>query len=188
MYICDSRIAIYLLYFEGYMKIHQGIRPHDVVILLKMITIRKHNWYLKDLAAELKISQSEVSESLNRSKIAGFLSHDKRVVDRESLVEFLAHGLKYAFPEEPGKIVRGFSAAQSAAPLYQVFRTQESYVWPSRNGNRKGQLVRPLHKNLPEACLKDDRLYELIALSDVIRMGNRSEKERAVMELKRRIL
>lgn len=170
------------------MKIHQGIRPHDVVILLKMITIRKHNWYLKDLAAELKISQSEISESLNRSRIAGFLSNNKRVVDRESLVEFLSHGLKYAFPDEPGKIVRGFSAAQSAAPMYQVFRSQESYVWPYRYGNKEGQVIRPLHKNLPEACLSDDRLYELIALSDVIRIGTRSDRERAVLELKRKIL
>lgn len=170
------------------MKIHQGIRPHDIVILLKMITIRKHNWYLKDLAAELKISQSEISESLNRSQIAGFVGRDKRVVDKDSLLEFLSHGLKYTFPEEPGKMVKGYSAAQSAAPLYHVFRTQETFVWPHKNGNRRGHNIRPLHKNLAEACLNDDKLYELIALSDVIRIGNRSDRDRAVLELKRRIL
>jgi hypothetical protein len=170
------------------MKIHQGIRPHDIVILLKMITIRKHNWYLKDLATELKISQSEISESINRSQIAGFVGRDKRSVDRDCLFEFLAHGLKYTFPEEPGKMGFGVSAAQSAAPLYNIFRNQETYVWPNKNGNRRGQFIRPLHKNIAEACMKDDRLYELIALSDVIRIGNRSDKERAIMELKRKIL
>ena len=170
------------------MKVHQGIRPHDIVILLKMITIRKHNWYLKDLAEELQISHSEISESLNRSQIAGFVGRDKKKIDRESLMEFLAHGLKYTFPEEPGKIIKGISAAHSAAPLYNVFRSQESYVWPHKNGNKKGQYIRPLHKNVPDACMKDDKLYELLAFSDVIRMGTSSEKDKAVTELKRRIL
>jgi hypothetical protein len=170
------------------MKVHQGIRPHDIVILLKMITIKKHSWFLKDLADELKISKSEISESLNRSKIAGFLSQDKRKVDRESVMEFLAHGLKYTFPEEPGKIIYGYSAAYSAAPLYHVFRNEATYAWPHKNGNRKGHVIRPLHKNAPLACIKDDKLYELLALTDVIRIGSLQEKDKAVQELKRRIL
>ena len=55
------------------MKKHNGMRPQDIVILLKMITIRKSTWLFKDLAEELKISPSEISESLNRSQIAGFI-------------------------------------------------------------------------------------------------------------------
>lgn len=170
------------------MKNHQGIRPQDIVILLKMITLKKSPWYLKDLAYELKISQSEVSESLHRSQIAGFVGRDKKRVEREALMEFLEHGLKYTFPEEPGKIVSGFSAAQSAAPLYHVFRSTESYVWPHPDGNRRGHFIRPLHKNVAEACMKDDKLYELIALSDVVRTGTRTEKLKAVEVLKRRLL
>jgi hypothetical protein len=170
------------------MKVHQGIRPQDIVILLKMITIRKANWYLKDLASELDISQSEISESLNRSQIAGFVGHDKKEVKREAVMEFLAHGLKYTFPEEPGKIINGYSAAHSAAPLYHVFNTQENYVWPHKNGTRRGHYIRPLHKNVPYACMKDDKLYALLALSDIIRIGNNKEKEKAVRELRNKIL
>ena len=170
------------------MKVHQGIRPHDIVILLKMITIKKHSWYLKDLAEELKISRSEISESLNRSLIAGFISQDKKKVDKESVLEFLTHGLKYTFPEEPGKIINGYSAAYSAAPLYHVFRSEANYVWPHKNGNRKGHVIRPLHKNAPMACMNDNKLYELLALTDVIRIGTRREKDKAVQELRRRIL
>jgi len=170
------------------MKRHHGIRPQDIVILLKMLTVSREDWYLKDLAYDLKISQSEVSESLHRSQIAGFVDKYKRRVDKLALMEFLAHGLKYTFPEEPGKIVNGFSAAYSAAPLYHVFRSQESYVWPHKDGNRRGHYIRPLHKNVPDACMKDDRLYELLALSDVVRIGNKADKEKAVLELRRRIL
>jgi len=184
--IRESRINRIVLLTS--MKKHQGIRPQDIVILLKMITLQKQDWYLKDLAEELKISKSEISESLNRSQLAGFVGRNKKRVDRDSVMEFLAHGLKYAFPEEPGKVVNGYSAAHSAAPLYHVFRSEESYVYADPNGNRRGQYIRPLHKNAAYACRKDDKLYELLALSDVIRIGNRSERQRAVEELKRRIL
>ena len=62
------------------MKKHSGMRPHDVVILLKIISKDKEPWFNKDLANELYISQSEVSESLNRSKIAGLFEADKKKV------------------------------------------------------------------------------------------------------------
>jgi hypothetical protein len=170
------------------MKIHQGIRPQDIVILLKMISLRNGNWMMKDLAKALLISQSEISESLNRSQMAGFVSRNKKVVNKEAVIEFISHGLKYTFPEEPGRIVKGFPTGQSAAPLYNVFNNSESYVWPHPKGSRRGHYIRPLHKNIPDACMKDDKLYELVALSDVIRIGSRSEKDKAVFELKRRIL
>jgi predicted transcriptional regulator len=51
------------------MKAHQGVRPHDIVVLLKIISLDK-NWLNKDLASSLYISNSEISESLNRSMIA----------------------------------------------------------------------------------------------------------------------
>jgi predicted transcriptional regulator len=48
-------------------KKHNGMRPHDVVILLKIIALDNENWMMKDIANTLYISSSEVSESLNRS-------------------------------------------------------------------------------------------------------------------------
>ncbi len=51
------------------MKKHNGMRPQDVVILLKITTLVKdQNWRFSDLAAWLYISPAEVSESLERSK------------------------------------------------------------------------------------------------------------------------
>ena len=49
------------------MKKHSGMRPQDIVILLKIATYGDNNWYMKDIANDLFISPSEVSESLNRS-------------------------------------------------------------------------------------------------------------------------
>lgn len=60
------------------MKKHNGMRPHDVVILLKIASKGSNEWLMKDLAYEVKISASEVSESFNRSVYAGLLSADKK--------------------------------------------------------------------------------------------------------------
>ena len=35
------------------MKKHSGMRPHDIVILLKIVTYGDNDWYIKDAANEL---------------------------------------------------------------------------------------------------------------------------------------
>ncbi|MBN1561227.1 hypothetical protein JW998_13320 [candidate division KSB1 bacterium] len=40
---------------------------------------------------------------------------------------------------------------------------------------------------MPAACAKDDKLYELLALVDAIRLGRAREKKRAIDELRKRI-
>ena len=47
------------------------MRPQDIVILLAIISYGKKDWLMKDVAISLYISQSEVSESLHRSQVAG---------------------------------------------------------------------------------------------------------------------
>ena len=72
------------------MRQHNGMRPQDIVILLKIIAKGDNPWQNKDLAAELYISPSEISESLNRSAMAGLIDADQRKkVYRQSLMEFL---------------------------------------------------------------------------------------------------
>ena len=48
------------------MKKHNGMRPQDIVVLLKIISIRDDNWRNIDIANAIGISPSEVSEALNR--------------------------------------------------------------------------------------------------------------------------
>ena len=45
------------------MRKHNGMRPQDIVVLLKIAAKKNAPWMMKDLAAELKISPSEVSEA-----------------------------------------------------------------------------------------------------------------------------
>ena len=113
------------------MKQHKGMRPQDIVVLMKIIATNRDNWRNMDLAHSLQISASEVSEALNRCKIAGLIDTEKRKVHINSLKEFIIYGLKYVFPVEPGPIVRGIPTAHSAAPINdQISKGSDVYVWP----------------------------------------------------------
>lgn len=168
------------------MKQHKGIRPHDIVILLKVISRQKENWFAKDLAFELYISQSEVSESLHRSSISGLLSQDKKRVMKSRFLEFLEFGLPVVFPQVPGAMVRGMPTAHSGPSLRKKFMSDEIYVWPDPDGKVKGQAIEPLHPGVVKACIKDQKLYELLSLVDALRVGKVREKTKAVEELKMR--
>lgn len=169
------------------MKKHNGMRPHDIVILLKIAAKNNSPWRIKDLATELIISQSEISESLHRSVEAGLLGADKRRLMKSALFEFLKHGLKYVFPQHPGSIVRGMATAHSAKPLSKLIESEEQYVWTWAKGTLRGQSIQPLHPSVPEACMKDQNLYELLALADALRLGKVREQKLAFEELERRI-
>ncbi len=169
------------------MKKHSGMRPHDIVVLLKIAAKGKENWYMKDLAYELKISASEVSESINRSVIAGLIAQDKKRLMTLALLDFLEHGLKYVYPQQPGALVRGLPTAHSAPPLNHDIVSEEPYVWPYAEGKVRGQAIEPLHPNVPQACLLDKEFYELMALCDALRVGKAREKNIAMQELKSRL-
>jgi predicted transcriptional regulator len=169
------------------MKQHRGMRPHDIVVLLKVATKGTKPWLVKDIAFDLGISQSEVSESLHRSVQAGFISESKRLLMKGALLDFLKYGLKYVYPQRPGAIVRGIPTSHSAPPLNKEIVSDEQYVWPYAEGTMRGQSIEPLHKSVPKACLKDKKLYELLALADALRVGKARERSFAMEELDKRI-
>jgi hypothetical protein len=169
------------------MKKHNGMRPHDVVVLLKIASKGSVPWMMKDLALELGISQSEVSESLNRSVYAGLIADNKKSVMKSALLEFLEFGLKYMYPQQLGAVVRGMPTAFSAPPLADKIVSDEHVVWPFAEGKARGQAIVPLHPGVPKACLQDSDLYKLLALTDGIRVGKAREKKLAMDELRKRI-
>lgn len=169
------------------MKKHNGMRPQDVVILLKIASAKTEPWLAKDIATDLYISSSEVSESLNRSKMAGLLDSSKKKLMRQAFLQFVEYGLKYVFPAIPGSIVRGMPTAHSASPLDKLVQGGEGFVWPDAHGVSRGQSIEPLHQGVVEAAKKDDVLYELLALTDAIRIGKSREKKLAIDEIRKRI-
>ncbi|MFL9484571.1 hypothetical protein ACI6Q2_17450 [Chitinophagaceae bacterium LWZ2-11] len=170
------------------MRKHNGMRPQDIVVLLKIITLGNKPWQLKDLAAALYISSSEISESLNRSYLAGLVDYDKRRVNRQSLLEFLQYGLHYVFPQSPAGMVNGIATAHAHPYMSKYFSSELVYVWPDIHGKIRGLAIEPLYPKQVEAVKKDDELYKLLALIDVIRVGRRREINIAIDELSKIIM
>lgn len=164
------------------------MRPQDIVVLLKIILFEDKSWNQLNLSEELYLSQSEISQSISRSKYAGLLDPKGRHVRRLALMNFLNYGVEFVFPQQPGAVVRGFPTAHSVPPLTDTIQSGENYVWPTGKGTLKGQSIVPLYPGVIDACRIDSRLHEVLALVDAIRVGRAREKEIAVNELKNRIL
>ncbi len=164
------------------------MKPQDVVILLKIIALDTDDWQQKPLSDALKMSQSEVSQSVARSKFAGLLDGTGKKVMRLAFFDFLQYGLTYVFPQKPGPVVRGLPTAHSAAPLNSVIVSEESYVWPWAKGKIRGHCIVPLYSSVPDAAAVDVKLYEMLSLTDALRIGRARERDLAIIELKKRIL
>lgn len=166
------------------MKKHNGMRPLDIVVLLKIIALKHSDWKQKDLASWLNISASEISESLNRSELAGLIDETKQKVMSRALFEFLIYGLKYVYPQRPGPITMGMPTSISAPVFSNLVVAADKFVWPDPEGDTRGQVIEPLYETVPAACRKDPILYELLALIDSIRIGRVREVETAKQRLK----
>ncbi len=164
-----------------------AMKPQDVVVLLKIITMDKQDWRQITLAQSLKLSQSEISQSIARARYSGLIDTSGKEVMRQSFMDFLQYGLAVVFPARPGAMVRGMPTAHAAAPLNQLIASKEIYVWPWAKGESRGQGIAPLYATLPEAVLNDSKLYELITLADALRIGKTRERNLAIEILKEKI-
>lgn len=169
------------------MRHHKGMRPQDILILLQIIVLEEKVSRIVDLAYQLKISQSEVSEALYRCRIARLLSPEGYKVYRNGLLEFIIYGLKYVFPAHPGEFTRGIPTAHTAPPLSKKIVSDEAFVWPSPEGTTRGQAIEPLYGSVPTIVSQAPALYEMLALIDALRVGRAREQALAVQELTLRI-
>jgi hypothetical protein len=168
---------------------HNGMRPQDIAILLKIIVKTGLPWQNKDLAAELFLSPAEISISLYRSESAGLIDYtNSKSVYRQSLMEFIEHGLRYVFPAIPGTMVNGLYTAHSHPFMKGQFPSEMNYVWPDARGEVRGLAIGPLYKEQVKAAQSDPTLYLMLALIDVIRVGRVREMKVAIEELKKQIL
>lgn len=170
------------------MRSHNGMRPLDIVILMKLIALKDRPWQYRDLSSTLFISTSEISESINRSIIAGLIDKRNKGVMRNALMEFIQYGVHYVFPQIPGALVNGIETAHSHKFYKQKFVSEIPYVWPSVDGNIRGQAIEPLHKGVVKAIEIDEDLYKLLASIDIIRVGKTREIKLAIEVLKKFIL
>lgn len=171
------------------MKSHKGIRPQDIAILLYISQYADGVFKMKDVALTLNISQSEVSESINRSHIAGLIDTKTKLVFRYSLYEFLVFGLRYVFPILPGPVVKGIPTAHSGPPLNTIIKSDDDqYVWKSSEGTLRGMAIEPLYSTLPSISVQHPKFYEVLCLIDALRIGKVREVNLARDLLRERLI
>lgn len=172
------------------------MKPQDILVALKIQSLcdrgvdAPSSWPQRLIAEETGLSLSEVSGACRRLEKVGLLSPGPRKVVRSALLEFLVHGVKYAFPVTMGAATRGMPTGYAADPLKDQFLTSTDElvpVWPDARGTARGMALEPLYRSVPMAARRDRRLYEYLALLDAIRAGRARERAKAVELLSKRL-
>lgn len=168
------------------------LKPQDVVVLLKLAVLGKAEWTYQRLAVELSISQSEAHAAVRRAVAARLMSDTKAAAGipiRAALLEFLIHGVRYAYPPERGQLTRGIPTGYAAPPLNKIIAGSNDPppVWPYAEGTTRGYAFLPLYPSVPAAAMRDPQLYELLALVDALRDGRARERNLAVKALESRL-
>jgi len=166
------------------------LKPQDIFIMLKLVVRNGSEWSYPVLAHELSMSASEVHAGVQRAVAAKLMDMHRKVPVKSNLLEFLIHGVKYAYPPDHGGLTRGMPTGYAAPPLKEIIVQSDDSppVWPDPEGQMRGYEFSPLYKSVPRACKVDPKLYELLALVDAIRDGRARERKISINEIHSRFL
>ena len=172
------------------MRKFDGLRTQDVTLLLKLAAQPHRTWLGKNLVQLLRLSASEISESLARCRFSRLLAADPHtlLVQRHGLLDFLFYGLPHAFAFQPDTPARGLATGASAPPLIQTFGPEPAYVWLGAVSSQWGVAVEPLYAQAPTAAQEDAQLCSLLALTDALRLGRPREVKLARQSLEQLIV
>lgn len=164
-----------------------ALKPQDLYVLLALLVRQPKSATYPELAAQTGLAPSAVHGAFKRAAAAGLvLFQDRRPVAlKPQLQEFVLFGAKYAFPAVYGRLSRGVPTAYAAAPLNTMIApsTDPVPIWPHKNGTVRGASLAPLYPTVPDAALRDERLYAVLALFDAIRSGQARERNLAQKKL-----
>ena len=153
------------------------MKGQDIVVLAKLCDPEARTLGYAGLSSELFISASEIHASVGRLQECGLLGSE-RIPHKRNLMEFLLGGLRYVFPfRSSGTIVRGIPTAWAAPIAKEVFAIDGAApVWETPDGEAVGPSYAPLYPSVPKAALRSRRLYDLLALFDLLRGGRIRER------------
>ena len=156
-----------------------SLKGQDVLVALKLAVAPERMSYA-DLGKSVGLSASQAFSAVQRASRSGLLVGSPKRANTEALLEFLIHGVKYAFPAVRGALKRGIPTAHSASPLRELMVASDvPTVWPDASGDTRGETINPIYKSVPVAAKGDPRLHAVLALVDAIRAGRIRERELA---------
>lgn len=167
------------------------LKPQDLAVAFKLLSLNgKHAPYAV-LAKQLRLSQFEVHAAVQRLMAARLAVERDGAVrpNMAALRAFVVNGAPYAYPPVQGELTIGFPTGHAVPPLRDRLQAsgQSVPVWPHPEGPLRGQALLPLYEKLPLAAQDDQKLYELLALFDSLRIGQAREREMARKLLEERL-
>ena len=167
-----------------------ALKPQDLVVALKLVAMRGERVPYSELGKQLRLSQFE-AHAATRRLVAARLATD---IEGEikpimaTLKNFVYYGAPYCFPPVRGEMTIGFPTAYGVNPLKEkvLFADENPPVWPSPHGTTRGMTLLPLYERAPLAAVEDNTLYQLLALFDGLRIGQKREQQIAMELLEER--
>jgi len=193
-----------------------ALKAQDVLVACKLYSLAEvvrpaSDWTYSGLSGELGISLSETYNSFERCCLAQLIVtvRDRRVVSKRHFYELLAVAVPRIFYAARGGLEVGLPTSVHAPALRSRFEGVPGAiptVWPcdysadkevgkeyQRENSRpllrvRGESISPIYPSVPEAAAQDSLLYELLALVDVVRIGDTRSRNLAVAILEKKIL
>jgi hypothetical protein len=159
-----------------------SLRPGDVAVALRLAQSPGERY--EPLASALGVSLSAAHRAVRRLEAAGLLLPSGRKANRSALLDFLVHGVRYAFPAHLGAEARGVPTAGGLSEFEGQMPRGSGAVWPSADGRARGPSLVPLYGGAPAAAVRDARLHRALALVDALRVGRARERSAAERMLK----
>ncbi|MBQ3345327.1 MAG: hypothetical protein IJI35_16690 [Kiritimatiellae bacterium] len=161
------------------------LKGQDIVVLAALMDGANAGETFAQLGKRTCLSASEAYACINRLQTANLLNSGRCAMKR-NVLEFLVHGLRYAFPFRfNGMIVKGLATSYAAPIANSSFATSGiAPVWSYSGGESFGRACVPLYPTAPAAAAKDRALYDKLALIDMLRGGRLRERLFAEAKLK----
>jgi hypothetical protein len=172
------------------------LKPQDALVACKLLVVGPE-WTYDRLSAALALSRAEAHACVRRLDEAGALrapaGGGARLRRREILEVLLAVPRIFCgrLDGRSGRGVLTSTRAPVISGLFEIDSSGEPVVWDSpypetagELGLCPGRLLRPLYPTAPRAVRGDQDLWRLLALLDVLRVGEPGEKKRAASLLR----
>lgn len=167
------------------------LKPQDLAVALKLVTL-KGNWLpYAALGEAMHLSQFEAHAAVQRLAAAGLMVgiEGPPQVVAAALRSFVIFGARYAYPPVRGGLTIGFPTAQALSAVRKLISasSEQVTVWPHPEGKVRGQSLLPLYESLPLAAADAPAFHELLALFDLLRIGQARERNIAQKLLEARL-
>jgi DNA-binding Lrp family transcriptional regulator len=140
------------------------------------------------VADALGVSVSTAHKGADRLVRSGLVQELGRRVNRRALLEFIEHGVRYAFPTVIGeRRRRGVPTAHAGPDLAAQIVSDEPLVWPDDSSSVVGKTIEPLYEKAPALRDRCPDVYAMLADIDAVRVGRVRERQLGMQALRQRL-